>query len=330
MATSKDVAKLAGVSHTTVSRAFRPGSVIKRDTYVRIMSAAEALGYTPNTIAASLRSRRTRTVGLVLSHPYVQLFMELAQALDAQLRGYGYRMLITFHHDDPIQQRAALRGMADARVDSVVYMPTGDYIPPDELKWMRGSGVQFLQMVGRESGAFSSFQFDDIAGTIAGMRCVLGRGHRRVLMLGGVNRVEGYLSAYREIGEEPPIPYQSLEGLSMDELRGAIRGLITARNPSAIFSVSDQMGILTYGELSALRLRVPEDVSLLVFDDTLWASSLGISVVGHPVLGMAKAIARQIADYAGDSDARQLPGSMVFTPFVKSRQSIAELAPRDC
>lgn len=325
MATSKDVAKLAGVSHTTVSRAFKHNASVKPETYQRIMQAAKQLNYTPNLIAASLRSQKTQMVGLVISDPHVKLFMDLAYRLDKELQKSNYRMLTSFSGEDPKKQQKLLRAMADARVDSIIFMPTYTESLHSQVSWMLDSKIQFLQIISNVHTEFSSFVFDDVMGTIIGMRHLLDQGHEKILMLGGINRVDGYYAAFKERGMEPPFPYESLEGLSEKDCREKIRQLIIQHQPTAAFSISDQISITAYGILNELRLRIPEDISLLLFDDTTWGASLNLSAIGHPVEGMAKAIVRQILDYADAQTKHQLASYTTFTPFLIERNSVSKL-----
>jgi LacI family transcriptional regulator len=208
MPTSKDVAKLAGVSHTTVSRAFNGTRAMKNETYEKIMRAADQLNYRPNAIAASLRGCRTKTVGFVISHANVTLFMSIVQELENQLHGKGYRVLISFDGSDPERQDSALRAMVGAQVDSIVFMPVWQEKEQTAraLQWMRASKIQFLQIVQCAYEEFSSFLFDDVAATLNGMRHLFQKGHRDILFLGGSNRLEGFYKAYEEQGWQPPIP----------------------------------------------------------------------------------------------------------------------------
>ncbi|MDR1530907.1 MAG: LacI family transcriptional regulator [Clostridiales bacterium] len=325
MATSKDVAKLAGVSHTTVSRAFN-GQSVKNETYEKIMQAARRLNYRPNTIAASLRGSRTKTVGLILSYAHVALFMSIMQELESQLQKNGYRVLISFDYGDVEKQRNALRTMAGARVDSILFMPASypRAAAAEELKWMKSANIQFLQIISVCFEELSSFQFDDIGATLNGMRHLFQKGHRRILFLGGSNRLEGFTRAYAELGQDPPVPPNTLEDLTAEECRAEIKALMLRHKPTAVFSISDLVNVAAYGVISELKFRIPEDVSLLIFDEAFWSTSLNISAIAHPVQGMATAIVRQILDHAADGGADQLPAAMTFKPFLVERSSIAE------
>ena len=324
MATSKDVARLAGVSHTTVSRAYQKNSSIRPETYERIMKAARELNYAPDTIAASLRGQRTKTVGVIIPHTHVTLFMHLTQTLETELMKHGYRMVVSFDEGDADQQTSALRMMAGNRVDSIVYIPVPQQDPAKEREWMRSTNILFVQFTVREYDELCSFLFDDVAGMLAGMRHLLAHGHRRILMLGGENRVQGFYRAYEEIGEIAPIPYTSLEELTVDECRERIRQLIEQYDPSAIFSISDQVSVIAYGVLMEMRKRVPEDVSLLVFDEAFWSTSLRISAIGHPVASMAQAMVHQILNYAKGASPEELPTSTVYVPYLIERNTVAK------
>lgn len=322
MPTSKDVAKLAGVSHTTVSRAFKKGSSIKPETYNRIMQAAKAINYAPNSIAASLRARHSKTVGMIIPSADVTLFVNLAQVLERALAKLGYRMIVSFDEYNPAQQLNALRTMAETRVDSIVYMPISQPDASAALNWMRSTDIQFIQCISRVYEEQCGYLFDDITATIAGMRHLFEHGHRRILLLGGENRVEGFYRAYEAQGMKPPIPYESLEDLSVSDCREKVRQLIERYRPSAIFSISDQINIITYGVLMEMHLRVPEDISLLIFDEAFWSTSLGISAIGHPVAGMAKAIVRQILDYAKGDSSDQMPTTTMYVPSLVPRNTV--------
>lgn len=330
MATSKDVAKLAGVSHTTVSRAFRGNCSIKSDTYEKVMQAAKRLNYSPNTIAASLRGQKTHTIGLVIQNPHVKLFIDLAHELDRELKNHQYRMLVSFADYDPALTYQSVKAMVEAKVDSIVYMPTYPDFFQGNMRWLTDSNVQLLQIINAQRSEYSSFVFNDTDGTRIGMQHLLDNGHTRILMLGGENRVEGYYTAYREAGMEPPIPYESLEGLDRKSTRHKIRSLLETHKPTAVFSISDDMSILTYGVFHEMGLRIPDDISFLTFDDTTWAESLCISTIGHPVHAMARAIVRQILDYNEDTEQEYASSSIVsFRPYLIERKSVCRLTERE-
>jgi LacI family transcriptional regulator len=328
MATSKDVAKLAGVSHTTVSRAFKGGGKMKQETYDRILRVANDLHYSPNLLAAGLRSQRSSSAGIVINHSGVAFFMNLVQELENQLQRQGFRLLISFDSGDPEKQQNTFQAMASAQVDTIAFMP----IPHSQKKQvkmveqMKASGIQYIQLFSDALDGFGSVIIDDAEGAQAGTRYLLEKGHRRILMIGGYNRIEGFYRAYEEMTIPAPIPHLPLLDDNLNICRNNIRKAILETKPTAVFTISDQISIITYGILSELKYRVPGDISFLAFDDSFWTESLNISVISQPVAEIAGNIAGRIFGYSRGGDDFRPPVSSrtVFTPFLIERSSIRD------
>jgi DNA-binding LacI/PurR family transcriptional regulator len=333
MATSKDVAKLAGVSHTTVSRAFKGGGKMTRETYDRIIQAARELHYSPNLLAAGLRSRQSSTAGIVINHSSVAFFMNLVQELENQLQRQGFRLLISFDDGEPEKQENAFEAMASARVGTIAFMPIHRSAKQQALlvERMRASGIQYIQLFSDELEGFSSVLIDDVGGALAGARFLLDQGHRRILMIGGYNRIEGFNMAYRERKTPPPIPHLPLLDDDPAVLRENIRRAVVKTKPSAVFTISDQVSVITYAVLSELKYRVPEDISFLAFDDSFWSESLNISVIRQPVAEIAGSIAGQIANHsrAGERPFPPAPSRTTFIPFLVDRNSVRILSAKE-
>lgn len=328
MATSKDVAKLAGVSHTTVSRAFRgDSSLIKKETYDKIMRAAKELHYFPNYIAASLRRQRSKTIGFIISHVYVALFLDIARALEAELQKHGYRLLISYDGGDATRQHNAIQTMASAQVDSIVFMPVpyNEEQQRNEMTWMQASNIHFVQLITNTFKELSCFTFDDVHGTYVGMRHLFQYGHRRILMVGGANRAEGYYQAYHDIGEEPPFDFVDLDDVNPENTLKAIEEAILKCKPTAVFSIADRLNIVTFGVLTELRLKIREDISFLTFDDAFWLQALNISTIAHPYQAVAKAIVQQIIDDEEDEESIHFPSSIIFRPYLIERSSVVSV-----
>ena len=325
MATSKDVARLAGVSHTTVSRAFRNDPKVKPATRQRIMKIAEELGYTPNQVASNLRSQKTRTVGLIISFGFNPFFLEITHSLETELASHGYRLLIAFDEADPDRQWNILQSLSSAQVNSILFTPL--YRNADQKNrlhsWMKHSPIHFLQLIAEDFNDFPSFTFDDNLGAYLGTRHLLSQGHRNILMVGGTNRVEGYTRAFEEIGCRPAFPYQNLSSESREQNFEKIKAAILSQKPTAVFAIAYDMNYLAYEVLLKLNLRVPEDISFLAFDDDRWLQLLGISVIGHPIQALSGSIVREILSYeAGDE---VYPSSTSFKPFLIERDSVLSI-----
>lgn len=323
MVTSKDVARLAGVSHTTVSRAFRKDAKIKPETYERIMKISEELGYVPNQIASSLRQKKTKTVGLIISHGFNPLFLEITHSIETELARHGYRLLISFDDEDPDQQWNILQSLASAQVNTILFTPLiRDQTQRERLhSWMQQSAIHFIQLVSDSYDDITSFTFDDNLGAYLGTRHLLSLGHRNILMIGGVNRTAGYERAYAEFQASPPFPFRDLTGKDDEESFENIKNAILSQKPSVVFPVSSSLSYVTYEVLQDLKLAIPGDISFLAFDDERWLQLLRISVIGHPTQALSGSIVREILSYE-TAEGEVYPSSTTFKPFLVERQSI--------
>lgn len=326
MITSKDVAKLAGVSHTTVSRAFRRDSKIKQETYDRIMKISEELGYVPNQIASSLRQKKTKTVGFIISHGFNPLFLEITHSIETELARHGYRLLISFDDEDPEQQWNILQSLASAQVNTILFTPlVHDKEQRDRLhNWMQQSNIHFIQMVADDYEDVTSFKFDDDIGAYLGTKHLLNFGHRNILMIGGVNRVPGYKRAYEEYHLKPAFPFQDVTGRNDEESFSNIKAAILAQKPTAVFSISAAISYITYEVLNELNMQVPDDISFLAFDDERWLQLMRISVIGHPTQALAASIVREILSYE-TTDGEVYPSATNFKPFLIERRSVKQI-----
>ena len=330
MITSKDVAKLAGVSHTTVSRAFRGDTKIKPETYEKIMRISEELGYVPNQIASSLRQKKTKTVGFIISHGFNPLFLEITHSIETELSKHGYRLLISFDDADPAQQWNILQSLASAQVNTILFTPLVRSSEETERlhTWMQQTGIHFIQLISDVYEDITSFKFDDDLGAYLATKQLLSCGHRNILMIGGINRVSGYLRAYNESGCSPSWPYVDLTGADDDESYAKIRNAITKQHPTAVFPVSTSLSYITYRVLEDLELSVPRDISFLAFDDERWLQLLQISVIGHPTQALAGSIVREILSYE-TVEGEVYPSSTSFKPFLVERRSVACYPPEN-
>lgn len=323
MITSKDVAKLAGVSHTTVSRAFRGDAKIKPETYQRIMNVSKELGYSTNRIASSLRQKNTKTIGLIISHGFNPLFLKITHRIETELAIHGYHLLISFDDGDSDKQWNIIQSLAAGQVNVIIFTPlihsTADHNRLYSL--IQHSPIRFIQLISNPFEDITSFYFDDNYGSYLGTRHLLSHGHNRILMIGGINRVEGYEKAYQESGLTPPIKFSDLTGSTEEASYHNIKEALLKEKPTAVFSVSEPLSYITYQVLSDLGLQIPSDISFLSFDDERWLQLLHISAIGHPVQALSNVIVREILSYE-TSDSEVYPSSTSFKPFLIERNSV--------
>jgi LacI family transcriptional regulator len=248
---------------------------VGRDLKRRVEKAMRQLEFRPNHVARSLRTRQTRTLGMVISDLTNPFFPEMVRGAEAAAREQGY-MLVTFNtDDDAARERQAIHTLQMRRLDGALLVPA---LPRSGLAHVKalitgGTPVVFLDRAPRAIAA-DSVMVDNKAGARDGVRHLIEQGARTIGYIGGSRtmyvsreRLEGYRAGLREAR----IPFDlslAVEGDFRQEsgYKGALRLLAGSRRPDAIFSANI---LMTLGVLRALEetgLSAPRDVLLATFD----------------------------------------------------------------
>jgi LacI family transcriptional regulator len=272
----RDVAAEAGVSVTTVSHVLNetPHAQVRAETRQRVLAAAERLGYQPNRMARSLRTQRTRTIALIsdtiATTPYAGQMILGAQRA-AQDRGYTVVLFNT--EDDPSVEERELKAALDYQVDGVIYATMYHRVvsvPPV----LDGTPVVLLDAESPGSDAPSVVP-DEVTGGRTACEELTSQGHRRIGFINNVDDVPatgGRLKGYRDALAAAGVEYDgSLVVSDESETWGGYRAARTllARpgRPTAIFAYNDRMAMGAYRAAAELGLRIPDDVSIVGFDD---------------------------------------------------------------
>lgn len=270
-ATIKDVARVAGVSVATVSRALNGAENVLPDTRQRILDIARELRYAPSGAARSLITRKTDTVGALLPDLHGEFFSELIRGIDQAARARGLHLLLSSSHDDAHEAAAALRAM-NGRVDGLIVMsPHADddflsqNLPPTLPAVLLNSGVR--------RPAQRVFAIDNFGGARAMTEHLVAQGRRRIAFLGGP--AANFEARERERGYRAGLPAAAEPWLLAGDFseaggqRAAARllALPPAQRPDAVFAANDIMAIGLLGALQAAGVQVPGDIALAGFDD---------------------------------------------------------------
>jgi LacI family transcriptional regulator len=270
--TIKDVARAAGVSVATVSRALNGAENVTPDTRQRVQAAALQLRFTPSSAARSLITRRTHTVGALLPDLFGEYFSELIRGVDLKARARGLHLLVSSSHGDALEAGSALRAL-HGRVDGLLLM--SPHIDTASLAANLPQGLPVVLINTRlpEDG-LSSFAVDNHGGAFAMTRHLISRGHRQVAFIGGPDknyeaqeRLRGYRSALAEL--LPGAPELVLPGDFTEESgwRAGSEIATLAQRPTAVFCGNDMMAIGCLAALAEAGVRVPHDIALAGFDD---------------------------------------------------------------
>lgn len=277
-ATIVDVAKEAGVSVATVSRVVNGNYPVKPETKVAVSAAIEKLHYVPNVQARELNQRRSTTIGVVVPSLYNMFFAEVIDGIEAAVRKDKYSLLLNCAQNDPEQEQACIRALVARNVAGlIVISPNTKNLQEDFYKRLADrTPLVFINGYHDITGA--SYVSNDEAG---GMRTALTSlrklGHERILLVRGSHSdsYEVKETVYRNFMEEQGCLDEKLildigEGNSVDTVDNTADYLLARLpevRPTAVCCCNDLMAVGALNACKALELSVPEDISVMGFDN---------------------------------------------------------------
>jgi len=275
----KDVAALAGTSVSTASRALSDVGIVADGTRARVLDAARRLNYQLNLRAKGLRQQTSGTIGLLIPTLLNPYYVTVADEISRLLTRHGYHLQLAASGDDPELQREVLHNMIGHDVDGIVWVPCQ---ADDELiGYLHTQRIPMVSIVRRVPGDFiDTVVFEDYNGSRVVMQHLLDLGHERIGYIAGnvqhssnLARWRGYQTALTEAGL--PI-HEELQKLGT---AGASWGKVATLDllhlpapPTAIFVASNPMMPGVLKTLDRHDVKVPENMSLICFDDLEWFS----------------------------------------------------------
>lgn len=272
MATIREVAKEAGVSVATASRALNGLSNVTRETRQKIEAAAAKLDYIPHSGARSLTRRTTDTIGVILPDLFGEYFSEIIRGVDQVVQGAGKGLLLSNMHGDPGQMRQAIRAMR-GRVDALLLMPPQSNA--DAIGDALAKDIPTVLLNAKSEGGSTPYvAVDNYAGARLMTEHLIDRGASKIVHLAGpqgnrdaIERQRGFRDVMRErLGETDPM---ILPGDFRDDAgRKAARILLTSQMAcDAVFSANDLMAVELMSELRDAGIDVGRDILVGGFDD---------------------------------------------------------------
>ena len=270
-ATIKDVARAAGVSVASVSRALNGHESVTEATRQRILAAAGQLRYVPHAAARSLITRRTDTIGVLLPDLHGEFFSELIRGIDAGARASGRHLLISSSHGSEAEAAQALR-MLQGRVDGLLIM--SPHADAGVLAANLPAALPTVLLNTRvASGSYPALSVDNYGGAAAMMRHLFASGRRRIAFIGGPDnnfdadeRLRGYRDAIAQHKGASEIVLRG-DFSESSGYRAGIEICEGKQQPDAIFAANDMMALGCLFALTEKGVSVPDDIALAGFDD---------------------------------------------------------------
>src|SRR5438128_2183268 len=339
-ATIRDVAAHAGVSHQTVSRVINRNPNVAEPTRERVAASIRELGYVPSPMARGLISNRTHSLGVVADDISDQFFARMVAGAEAEARRRGYYLMIGSVEPDD-DERGYLRLMLERRVEGLILARPSAPLSSNVLEPVRDAGVPVV-LVSIESSGMPGIvvDVDNRQGGYDATRHLIESGHRTIATIVGprdwpsaAGRLEGYRDALREAGlaEDAGLVEHAADWGPESGRAAAARLLDRSAHFTALFAHSDLTALGAIRQLRLSGLAVPQDVSVVGFDDLPVAAFVDppLTTVHQPMEEVgalaASLMLGQLLD--GDAPAEErhlLPTSLVVRQSVTHRPTEEE------
>jgi DNA-binding LacI/PurR family transcriptional regulator len=336
-----DIARVAGVSHTTVSRALHESPLISSETRERIQRLAEEMGYTPNAIAQSLQTSQSSTIGLVVTSIADPFFGDVVKGVEEVARAAGFSVLLSASYNDPDQTMAIVETFHRRRVDGILVASSrisNDY--HRRLTHTRIPTVLINSQIERQSKQLHWISVDDCKGAQVAVEHLLQLGHSRIGYLGcssrpGSNRqrFQGYQNALQAASIEIPqswvvIP-EGYEASQEEDISAGQSGLprLLAAGVTAVFCYNDMTAIGMLAGCHEHGVEVPRDLSIIGFDGINIAGCVTppLTTIQQPRVELGRLATQVMLDLL-----QNRPGaSHTLLPALVLRNSTAPLSVRE-
>ena len=329
--TLKEVAELAGVSRSAVSRTFTEGASVSAKMRAKVEAAAQQLGYSPNMLARSLTTRQTKLIGLISNNFHNPVFLQVFDLFTRELQTRGFKPLLVNLSDETDPQKS-LQMMREYCVDGVIV--ASSTLPPAFSHAFHTANVPVVHAFGR----FTSTADVHIV-SVDNRRCgmlaaehLIALGYKHIGFLGGpenatttIDRWDGFKSVAKDFSDIT-LSYSFAGAYSFDAGRLEMTRLLEGKPVQAYFCGDD---VLSLGAISAIHsagLKVPEDIGILGMNDMEMAAWAGIelSTIHQPISQIISSSVELIVTILDDPN--RYPESRLFPCHIVERKTLPTLA----
>ena len=328
--TLKDVAEKAGVSRSAVSRTYTEGASVSDKTRAKVREAADALGYSPNALASSLTTGRTKLIGLVSNNFHNPIFLEVFDRFTKGLQDRGLRPLLV-NLSNEVDPANSIRMLRAYSVDGVIV--ASSTLPVSFAEGFREAGVPIVHSFGRHSAnpQVHVLGIDNIAAGRLAATTLLARGYRRIAFLGGpegATSTQDRLKGFAEMAEgrkDVSFSVSFARDYAFDAGRDEMACLLQGRPAEAYFCGDD---VLSIGALSAIQsagLQVPKDIGLLGLNDMEMAGwqNINLTTIHNPIGPIINASVELIAASLKADESK--PQAQLFDCHIVERGTLRPL-----
>lgn len=327
-----DVAEKAGVSIATVSKVVNNTGRISEKTRKRVTEIMQVLDYQPSSVAAALTGKKTYTVGVLVPDIANPFFAEVARALENRARESGYTLILCSTDYKQQREREYLELFSKKQVDGVLVA-----IEPEEMdhfKKFSDRGVPSVMLsVNHLDASASVVMTDNVRGGYLAGKYLLSQGHHEVAIMyekqrqSGRSRLIGFQQALSEAGVMLEDLHIIDSRSEISEAREAAKKLLRLpKKPTAVFAATDLMAIVCINEARSVGVRVPDDLSVIGFDNTIYAeiADPGLTTIEQPITELAHYSFDHLLKLMKQPDG--IGHRIMLAPTLIERESVQKIA----
>jgi LacI family transcriptional regulator len=298
----------------------------------RLLAVADRLGYVPNASARTLKQRRSRVVGVVVSDLGNQFYARLAAGVEQVLREADYQMMVLGDNNEAVEEVEGARTFLAMRAPGVIMTPAG----AEATELLVSQGVAVVEVDRRLAQVpCDGVVLDNELGARDATRHLLELGHRRIALLGvetdwtsDAGRLDGYRAAFADAGAEVDERLVVRIPRHAPDAEDRIEALVAAEGPTAIFATNNRLAEQAWRVIRRRGLRLPHEISLVGFDDVPWMEMVdpGITAVEQPIFELGRCAAKLLLRRLDDPSLE--PAVEVLEPRLVVRGSTARTVTR--
>ena len=329
----REVAAHAGVSVATVSNVLNRPDIVARPTRDRVSASITELGFVRNDSARQLRAGRSRTIGLVVLDVANPFFTDLARGVEDEANKAGLAVILCNSDDQERKEKRYLELLEEHRVQGVLITPVVGASSRLARLQRRGTPVVLVDSRSPSRGQ-CSVAVDDVLGGDLAVSHLLEAGHQNIAFIAGprtirqvADRFEGALRALERAGrrhEDLHVIDVGALNVASGQKAGADIAAMTAGRPTAVFCTNDLIALGVLQEMTRHKIRVPEDISIVGYDDIDFAAAAAVPLtsVRQPRQQLGRTAARMLLEESAGGEAHQHQ-QVIFEPELIVRQSTA-------
>jgi len=332
--TLKDVAGKAGVSIAVASRVLGNYGYVSEETRVKVLKAAQEIGYQPDILARGLKTKKTYSIGVIISDITTFFFTSVVRGIEDVTSQNGYNVTLCNSDEDPQKEKEYLEELYRRKVDGIILSATGKNV--SFLKKLIRGGMPVV-LVDRKLEEIDTIQIvvDNKWGAYEAVEHLIKLGYRRIGVINGLReimtseeRFSGYCQALKEKGLSVEKELIKHADFRMEKGKKVMLEFLGMRNPpEAVFVTNEAM---TTGALLALRekkVKIPDDMAIVGFDDPVWAPLIDppLTAVRQPSYSIGTIACQTLLQKMGKTGrGRPLHEEIVLKPKLIIRESCGE------